>query len=293
MKSNISEKLFENFKWIDVEHPSMDVIKKIAGDYDIDFHLIADSMERGHLPKIEKNDRYEFIIMRAYSALADEKVANVGELSNKIAFFCYEDKLISVHRAPFEFLKIKGNFKSSKELLIHIIGEMIETFVTPSKWQSDKIDEVEKTIFLEGEQNISLEELYFQKSHTRISKKLLQITQRVLIRIQADEHSRSALQDVKDNILNLILLFDEVEEDVNNLMNTYISVTAQKSNDVMKLLTIFSAFFLPLTFIVGVYGMNFHYMPELDWRYGYGTVLSAMTVLAVLIYFWFKKRKIM
>ncbi|NGY38967.1 hypothetical protein FQU23_015820 [Flavobacterium sp. XN-5] len=76
-------------------------------------------------------------------------------------------------------------------------------------------------------------------------------------------------------------------------MNTYLSVTAQKSNDVMKLLTIFSAFFLPLTFIVGVYGMNFDFMPELRWKYGYLYVIIFMVILSVLIFIWFKRKKIL
>jgi len=75
-------------------------------------------------------------------------------------------------------------------------------------------------------------------------------------------------------------------------MHTYLSVTAKKSNDVMKLLTIFSVFFLPLTFLVGVYGMNFDFMPELRWKYGYLFVWIMMVIISLVIYIWFKKRKI-
>jgi len=75
-------------------------------------------------------------------------------------------------------------------------------------------------------------------------------------------------------------------------MHTYLSVTAKKSNDVMKLLTIFSVFFLPLTFLVGVYGMNFDFMPELGWKYGYLFVWIMMLIISLIIYIWFKKRRI-
>jgi magnesium transporter len=69
------------------------------------------------------------------------------------------------------------------------------------------------------------------------------------------------------------------------------SYSAQKTNEVMKVLTIFSAYFLPLTFIVGIYGMNFRYMPELESVYGYPAVIMGMIIIFVLIYAWFRRRK--
>jgi len=92
--------------------------------------------------------------------------------------------------------------------------------------------------------------------------------------------------------LNLVLVYDEVLENSQSLLNTYISVNAQKNNDVMRLLTIFSAFFLPLTFVAGIYGMNFENMPELKWQSGYFLTIGLMLLIAIIIYVWFKKNKI-
>ncbi|MBC7651909.1 MAG: magnesium transporter CorA, partial [Deinococcales bacterium] len=161
------------------------------------------------------------------------------------------------------------------------------------KTLSDKNDEIESTIFLKDYKKVSLEDLYFQKTQTRITKKLLQITQNVVGQITINDHSKTALQDVKDKLLNLILSYEEVLENSYNLLNTYISVNSQKSNDVMKLLTIFSAFFLPLTFVAGIYGMNFDNMPELKWPMGYFLTLGVMAVIALVIYFWFKRKRIL
>jgi magnesium transporter len=98
---------------------------------------------------------------------------------------------------------------------------------------------------------------------------------------------------VKDQLLGLIHNADEVIDDTNNLMSTYLSLNAQKSNEVMKLLTVFAAFFLPLTFIVGIYGMNFDNMPELHHPYGYYAVMVLMLLIVIWIYVWFKSRKIL
>ena len=290
---NIKETIYDNFKWIDIVEPKQNQLEKIAVEYKLDYYQILDSLEYGHLPKFEKQPTYNFAILRAYVGEKDDNFSTVKELSNKIAFFYNDRKIITIHRARFDFLEnISQQFINTNQLLIHIINNMVQTFVQPSIWHSDRIDEVEKAVFLKDYNKISLEDLYFQKSQTRISKKLLTITQDVVNKIVVEEDSATALQDVKDKIISLILIYDEVAEDAHNLMNTYLSVTAKKSNDVMKLLTIFSVFFLPLTFLVGVYGMNFKYMPELEWKLGYLFAWATMIFVSVLIYIWFKKRNI-
>ena len=71
----------------------------------------------------------------------------------------------------------------------------------------------------------------------------------------------------------------------------YMSFTAQKTNNVVKILMIFSVFFMPLTFIVGIYGMNFEFMPELNKKWGYPAVMVIMIIVTGVIYFWFKRKK--
>jgi magnesium transporter len=83
---------------------------------------------------------------------------------------------------------------------------------------------------------------------------------------------------------------DELVEDVNNLLSIQLALASHRTNEVVRVLTVFSVFFLPLTFIVGVYGMNFKYMPELSERWGYPAVLAGMAVVTVAIYIWFRRR---
>ena len=169
----------------------------------------------------------------------------------------------------------------------------METYRNPLNELDEKIMQIEKTIFLQDYAKVSLEELYFLKAQTRITKKLLQIFQNVIHQLEVPDQSKTALQDIKDRLLSLLLSYEEVLENANNLLNTYLSVNAQKNNDVMKLLTIFSVFFLPLTFIVGIYGMNFENMPELKWQTGYFMALGLMAIISVSIYIWFKRKKIL
>ena len=293
MKASYKENKFENFIWIDIHNPEKEQLDDIARRFQLDYFQIKDSLEKGHLPKLENQANYKFLILRAFTAKVNSRATNINELSNKIAFFYNGGKIISIHRAKFSFLDTDGgNFDSVEEILLYFIHKMVETFVNPSIVLADKNNIIEKSIFLKNQKQVSLEDLYYQKSLTRISKKLLQITQNVVHQIEVSEKSKTALQDIKDRLLDLVLTYDEILEDSNTLLNTYMSVNAQKTNDVMKLLTVFSAFFLPLSFIAGVYGMNFENMPELKLTWGYFGVLTLMMGIAIVIYTWFRRKKI-
>lgn len=287
-------KSFNHFEWIDICKPDKEELKKIAEAYQLDYFQIKDSLQPGHLPKIEIHDRYTFIVLRAFTANFKTGASTVPELSNKIAFFFNNEKLITIHSTPFSFLNIQDKpFTSVEELLLHIIFKMVNSYERPFEELDTKISELEKVIFLKDYTKVSIENLYFLKAQARITKKLLQIFQNVVNQIQVQDEQRTAQQNIKDHLLSLILSYDEVLEDANNLLNSYHSVNAQKNNDVMKLLTVFSAFFLPLTFIAGIYGMNFDYMPELEWHFGYFATLTVMLVIAIIIFLWFKRKKIL
>lgn len=288
---NIKE--FTTFAWIDFCQPDRATLDKIAEQHNLDIFQIIDSLEHGHLPKFEKQPNYNFLILRAFTSTIEHGATTINDLSNKIAFFYNDNKIISVHRSPFAFLeRIDIEFSKTEDLLIYLILKMVESYQSPLNELDKKIEEFEKTIFLKDYSKVSLEDLYFLKTQTRITKKLLQLFQNVINQIEVSESNKTALQDIKDTLLNLILNYDEVLENANNLLNSYHSVNSQKSNDVMKLLTIFSAFFLPLTFVAGIYGMNFENMPELRWQFGYFITLSIMAIIAIIIYFWFKRKKI-
>ena len=83
---------------------------------------------------------------------------------------------------------------------------------------------------------------------------------------------------------------DELVEDANTLLNVQLALASHRTSEVMRVLTVFSVFFLPLTFIVGVYGMNFEFMPELRESWGYPAVLAFMAVVTLAIYRWFRSR---
>jgi magnesium transporter len=290
----ITEKVFETFKWIDVENPIKEDLEKINKELGLNYYLIKDSLEKGHLPKYEKNYKVDFYIFRAYTSDIKLHIDEVGEMSNKIAFFLYEDKLITIHRAHFNFLNIhEEKHIKINEFFLRIVKLMLDTFKKPTIELSNNISEIERTIFLKDHRAILLEELYYIKSQSRILKKVLQITQSVIDQSSPNFTQSSQFQDIKDELLSLLTYNEESVENANQLMTTYLSISDQKNNEVVRLLTIFSAFFLPLTFIAGVYGMNFDFMPELNWKWGYYFSITLMIIVVIIIYMWFRRKRIL
>jgi magnesium transporter len=290
----VKEKIFDSFTWIDIEDANKKELEVIASKYNLSYFLMKDSLDIGHLPKYEQLHKHDFFIFRAYTSNINLNIDEIGEMSNKIAFFIFEDKLITIHRAHFSFLNIheEKHIKIS-ELFLRIVGYMIESFKKPTIELSNKITQIEKTIFLKDYRVVLIEELYFIKSQARILKKIISITESIILQTQEKYKVSYIFQDIQDQLLNLLTINEESLENSTQLMNTYLSLSDQKNNEVVRLLTIFSVFFLPLNFIAGVYGMNFSFMPELTWKLGYVFAISLMAIVVIVIYLWFRRKRIL
>ncbi len=286
---------FENFDWWDIVDVNREELRNLSFPFEIDENFIEDALEVGHLPKIEKVTGYQFIILRYYNEGHDPfKDIDVGEISNKIAFIISEDLLVTIHRAECKaLLKVDSHYESVDLLAFDIFNSILMSYFLPLEEQGENMDSFEKQIFLGDDHTLSIKSLYFEKSRARLIKKILDITQNVFQHYSLHAlQEETSLRDLKDTTLNLTLLAEEIIDDANALFHTHMSFSAQKSNEVMKLLTIFSAFFLPLTFIAGIYGMNFKNIPELEWEYGYYAVLILMVIISLLTFRWFRNKKI-
>ncbi len=289
-KNNIRITQFDHFTWIDITDPSEGELQ----EYQIPEHFIEDIKDVSHLPKLENHKDYRFLILRAFISQSIEHASDIDELTGKISFFFNQKELITIHSCKFGFLQPdKFTANNPEALILKIAYEILKTYSLPITIQENIMDQFEKEIFLKDGGNLELEELYFEKSKARISRKILVVTKDILNKLNVSDNNHSLLNDLHDYINHQILSFGEILDDTTNLLNSYLAIKAQKSNNVMELLTIFSAFFLPITFIAGIYGMNFDKMPELHHPYGYFYTLLTMVVISLVIYIWFKRKKIL
>ena len=293
IKENV---ICDNVKWIDITEPTAQEMEMVSKEYNLHSQLVRDCLQPDHLPKYDFVDNVDFLILRYFSHVFEKKMATIQELTNKIAIFYTQNFLITIHKEPIQFLiniqrkQVEpSKCSGSDEVVVKIIWQAMETFDDPANRLSEQVDFFENQILLKAITNEQLEALYYIKRQASISHKILMLMAEPINHIKMKDDP--ALQDVKDQQLKMTTLYAQILEDVNNLMNLYMSFSAQKTNDVMKVLTIFSVFFMPLTFVAGIYGMNFQYMPELGKKWGYPAVLVLMVLITIFIYGWFKKKK--
>lgn len=293
--------IFENkeqiLTWVDVTAPSSTEISELSKTYDLNHFALSACLQPDHLPKHEDIEGTHFIITRVLMPIRSGKSVSIQSISTKIAFFYRPGLLITIHRIPHDFIQDvrmrffdKGQFKLVESIVAKLLWHILHSYELPAVGLSTELDEFENMVFSQNLTPKMLLELYQIKRKALMSKKLLLFSQEAISSVKLPVAKSDDLQDSRDLHLKLLNIYDQIHEDVSNLVNFYLSISAQKTNDVIKVLTIFSVFFMPLTFVAGIYGMNFDYMPELKMRYGYPLLLGIMILLSCGIYFWFRKK---
>jgi magnesium transporter len=294
--------IFENkeqiLTWVDITDPSSTELTELSKTYDLNYFALSACLQPDHLPKHEDIEGTHFIITRVLMPIRSGKSVSIQSISTKIAFFYRPGLLITIHRIPHDFIQDvrmrffdKGQFKLVESIVAKLLWHILHSYELPAVGLSTELDEFENMVFSQNLTPRMLLELYQIKRKALMSKKLLLFSQEAISSVKLPIAKSDDLQDSRDLHLKLLNIYDQIHEDVSNLVNFYLSISAQKTNDVIKVLTIFSVFFMPLTFVAGIYGMNFDYMPELKMRYGYPLLLGIMVLLSGGIYLWFRKKR--
>lgn len=289
------------FQWVDIITFSQDELREVGREYRLPVGLVKDCLSPSHLPKAERINDCVFIVTRYADSGSEDDAETIQSLTNKIAIFVTKEHVISIHRAEASYLNdLKSDWEKgkqykyqSKEHLVNkIIDETLATYVEVLKDLEEKIDNYEQLMFDEKKTNTVIQRLYGLKRRASVFKRLLSHT-KDLIR----SYNKITAEDGQEHGFDLIGVADsihefadELSENISNLLNLQLGLASNRTNDIMNVLTLYSAFFMPMTFITGVYGMNFENMPELKTSYGYFAALGVMASVALGIFTWFKKK---
>lgn len=291
--------------WLDLTEPSRHDLEEIARRYGFPETAVQDCLDPEHLPKLERFESAQgFAILRGADEKADAEADTIQALTRKIALFWGKDFLITIHRKEQPYLTSamnqakrisppEGTEASSliARLLVLLAGAVVESYEAPLENAEMRMDAIEGKLMTRTNISTQLSDMYSIKRRISLSKRLLWRTITVTHRLPlGEDRTIPLLQDLRENAESMHFYADELLEDINNLLAMQLSLAAHRTNEVIQVLTIFSAFFLPLTFIVGVYGMNFRFMPELNQAWGYPAVLGIMLLVCAGIWYWFRKR---
>jgi magnesium transporter len=301
MRSTVCQSSDPPFKWIDVVGPTPQELHDLAVEFGFHPMAVDDCLDPWHLPKFERFGETNFVILRAYDVTSEAMASNVQELTRKIAIFYRTDLVVTIHRADLPLVKdLRDRFaahqageKCSQSVLLGaLINAAFDSYEQPLEAAEEAVDRFEEAVFQPERQSPELTAIYVLKRRVNLIKRLFWQTTAVVQRLIAAAGDRTTplLQDLKENAESYYFYADQLMDEINALLGIHVALASHRTNEVMRVLTVFSAFFLPLTFIVGIYGMNFQHMPELTKRWGYPAVLLAMAVVCLVIWYWFRRR---
>jgi len=287
--------------WIDVTAPTSEELAELASAHDLHPVYVEDSLDPWHLPKFERIGDSTFMILRVFGERPERTGNTVQDMTRKIAVFIRGDTVITIHRAPqpvCQLLESKhlhdyqaGERCSPVCLVTSLAHGILDTYERPLEEAEDRLNEFEDGLFIQGARPPALAEIHSVKGTVGTIRRLMWLSLQVIQKaVPSSERAAPLFQDRRESAESYHFHADQLLEEAQALINMNLAVASHRTNEVMRVLTVFSAFFLPLTFIVGIYGMNFRHMPELDQRWGYPLVLAAMAGVCLVIFMWFHRR---
>ena len=285
--------------WVDIQNPEHETIEPLL-ETRFGFHELAteDSLSATTLPKYDSFPEYDFVIVRTVDVNVSEHVSE----TYKIAAFLGRNFLFTVHKQPMSAIdNVCNRLPSDKRilergadfLLYSIVDQMVDAHF-PLLEQIEESRRQPAGQHLRREiDSMHLDELLHLKRdinvlrrHTLPQRELLNQISRGDTNFVQQQHL-IYFRDVYDHMFRISETIDVDRDQMTGTMEAYLSVVANRTNEIMKVLTIFSAIMLPLSLIAGIYGMNFEHMPELHWIHGYPFALGLMIGIAVMMLGWF------
>lgn len=284
--------------WLDVVDPTPEELACLSRDYGLHPTLVADCLQPFHLPKYEQSGDVTFIIVRAFDENASVTETSVQALTRKIALFLGERFLITVHRKDQSFMvPIREKYSAAKApmhlqvILLEILLASVETYHRLLEIAEQEAHAFESTVLSDHQDAAHWDAFFHTQARLTVTKRLFWHIRDAVLKFEP--HASAILpirQDLRERLESLQFFADTLLDDLRNLLAVQLGLVSHGTNKVMRTLTVFSVIFMPLTFIVGVYGMNFQHMPELGWRYGYAAILAVLGITAGALGIWFHKK---
>ena len=258
--------------------------------------------------KIEKHDKYIVLILKLFYPNTQKEENELDELlqqqvcvilgSNYVLTFLEQetDFFDDINAAlRNDVLKIRS--RQTDYLLSVLLNSIMTNYISTISSIDDALEDLEEELLtITDENDIGIQIQSLRRQYMLMKKSILPLKEQYVKLLRAEnllihKVNRAFFNDVNDHLQFVLQTIEICRETLSSLVDLYISNNDLRMNDIMKRLTIVSTIFIPLTFLVGVWGMNYKWMPELDWRYGYLFAWILMGVIGIVVYLYFRKKK--
>jgi magnesium transporter len=289
--------------WINIDGlHDMAPIQAIGQHFGIHPLTLEDIVNTGQRPKFETFDDYLYVVLKMLSfdpASGDIHAEQVSLVLGHNVLFSFQEKPGDVFEMVRERLRRgKGRIRQTgcDYLAYTLIDAVVDHYYGVLEQIAEEAEAIEQSL-LESPENVMVRRLHHLKRELIVLRKQVWPLRELLAALIRGESALIRdttvvfLRDVYDHAVQVIDTVESLRDVLSGLLDLYLSTLSHRMNEVMKVLTIMATLFIPLTFIAGIYGMNFKYMPELEWRWGYAAFWGLIVILAAAMVAFFRKRR--
>ncbi len=288
--------------WINVDGiHDVDIIEKIGKNYGVHPLLLEDILNTEQRPKIEDFEDYIFLVLKMLAFDEKEHEVKIEQVSFVIGpnyVISFQEKEGDVFDPVRERIRnAKGRIRrmGADYLAYALLDAIVDSYFFILEKIGDKIEGLEEDLIanpdaktLQTIHYLKREMIFLRRSVWPLREVISGMSRKESVLIK--ESTEIFLRDVYDHTIQVIDTIENFRDMVSGMLDIYLSSLSNRMNEVMKVLTIFAAIFIPLTFVAGIYGMNFAYMPELGWKWGYFGALAVMAGIGITMLVYFKKK---
>lgn len=288
--------------WINVEglHET-DLIQSVGDDFGIHPLVLEDVVHVGQRPKVEEYEDYLYVVLTMLDwdpgqrQVTEEQLSVVVGATYVLTFQERAGDVLDPVRERIRGSSPQIRSRGADYLAYALIDAVVDRYFTVAERIGELCDELELAVMDDGgpEVRASLHHLKRELLLVRRAVSPVRELANALMRTESglvEAETRVFLRDVHDHAIRLVESTDILRDMVSGLMDLHLSALGQRTNEVMKVLTVMATIFIPLTFIAGIYGMNFENMPELAWPWAYPVLLGVMLVMGGLMVVYFKRK---
>jgi magnesium transporter len=289
--------------WINIDGlANIDVIGKIGNCFSIHPLTLEALLNTEQRPKIVDMETYIYLSLKMLSMKKesyDIKVEHVSIIIGPNYLISFQEDVGDVFDPVRERIRREGGRvrKNGPDYLAYaLIDDIVDNYFIVMEKIEERVEDLEEELVVSATRESVWKINRLKKDMIFLRKAVWPLREVITGLERAEsplikESTHIYLRDVYDHTIQVIDTLETLRDMVSGMLDIYLSSLSYKMNEIMKVLTLIATIFIPLTFVAGVYGMNFQYMPELTWEYGYFTVWGVMIIMVVLMLFYFRKRQ--